>query len=125
MRRINIYIIFIVLVIFAGIFSYLYVFNIYEVTYAVKPQSLPADSKSIVTISSKPINAFGWKAPFRKAAAKFDIKGGNDLIDILSEDSSRGILKIKSKNKPGKIVLYIKSKYALLPSAIEINIYPI
>ncbi len=123
MRRIKIYFIFIILIILAAMFSYLYVFNIYEVTYAVKPQSLPADSKSIITISSEPINAFGWEAPFRKAPAAFNIKEGNDLIDILSEDNGRGILKIKSKNKPGRIILYVKSKYALLPSAIEINIY--
>ncbi len=124
MRRINIYIIFVALIILAALFSFLYVFNIYEVTYLVNPPSLFANNESTVTISSEPINAFGWRAPFRNAPADFNIKEGSDLIEIMFEDNHKGILKLKAKNKHGKIVIYIKSKYALLPSAVEINIYP-
>lgn len=122
MRRINIYIIAGIFIILILIFSFLYIFNIYEVTYTIKPQSLYADSNSTVMISSKPVNAFGWKAPFRNAHAYFDIKEGKDLIDILSEDNYKGILVLKAKNKPGKIIVYVKSDCALLPSSFEINI---
>jgi len=124
MRRINIYIIAGIFLILILIFSFLYIFNIYEVNYTVKPQSLFADSKSVITISSKPINAFGWKAPFREAPADFKIKEGKELTDILAEDSRKGILILKAKNKPGKIVIYAKSRYALFPSSFEIIIYP-
>ena len=124
MRRINIYIIAGILIILAFIFSFLYIFNIYEVIYNVAPEPLYADSKSIVTVSSVPINAFGWKTPFRTAPADFKIKEGNDLVEIISEDSKEGILILKVKNKPGKIVINVKSRYALFPSSIEINIHP-
>jgi hypothetical protein len=124
MRRINIYIIAGIFLILILIFSFLYIFNIYEVNYTVKPQSLFADSESVVTISSIPINAFGRKAPFRKAPADFIIREGKELIDIIAEDSSKGILILKAKNKSGKIVVHAKSRYALLPSSFEINIYP-
>ena len=124
MRRINIYIIAGILIILACIFSFLYIFNIYEVIYNVAPKSLYADSKSVVTVSSIPVNAFGWKTPFRTAPADFKIKEGNDLVEIISEDSKKGILILKAKNNPGKLVLYVKSRYALFPSSIEINIHP-
>lgn len=124
MRRINIYIIVGTFIMLGVVFSFLYIFNIYEVNYTVKPQSLYADSKSVVTISSKPVNAFGWNAPFRAAPADFKIKEGSDLVEIISLDSRKGILILKSKNKPGKIILSIKSGYALFPSSIEINIHP-
>ena len=124
MRRINIYIIAGILIILAFIFSFLYIFNIYEVIYNVAPKLLYADSKSVVTVSSIPVNAFGWKTPFRTAPADFKIKEGNDLVEIISEDSKKGILILKAKNNPGKLVLYVKSRYALFPSSIEINIHP-
>ncbi|MFZ0452697.1 MAG: hypothetical protein WCE54_08860 [Ignavibacteriaceae bacterium] len=124
MRRNNIYIIAGILIISAFIFSFLYIFNIYEVNYTINPQTLYADSRSIATVSSKPVNAFGWKTPFRTAPADFEIKEGNDLADIISEDNKKGVLILKAKNKPGKIILYVKSRYALLPSSIEINILP-
>ncbi|MEJ2615400.1 MAG: hypothetical protein P8Z35_10600, partial [Ignavibacteriaceae bacterium] len=109
--------------ILAFIFSFLYIFNIYEVIYNVTPESLYADSKSIVAVSCIPVNAFGWKTPFRTAPADFKIKDGKDLADIISEDNRKGILILKAKIIPGKIILYAESKYALFPSSIEINIY--
>ncbi|MEJ2618112.1 MAG: hypothetical protein P8Z35_24355 [Ignavibacteriaceae bacterium] len=124
MRRINIYIIGGILIVSAFLFSFLYIFNIYEVDYTINPRSLYADSISIVTVSSRPVNAFGRKTPFRSAPADFEIKEGNDLVEIISENKKEGILIIKAKDKPGKIILYIKSRYALFPSSIEINIYP-
>ena len=124
MRRNIIYIIVGALVILAVIFSYLYVFNIYEITYSVNPSSLYSDNESVVTISAEPVNAFGWKIPFRNSYAEFNIKEGKDLVDVLLEDNRKGILKLKAKNKTGTVVVFIKSKYALLPSSIEIHIYP-
>ncbi len=124
MRRTTIYFIAGSLIILVVIFSYLYIFNIYEITYSVNPSSLYSDNESMVIVTSDPINAFGWKIPFRNAYAEFNIKEGKDLIDILSEDNKKGILKLKVKNKTGTVVVYIKSKYALLPSEVVIHIYP-
>ena len=122
MRRIKIYIIAGIFIIVVLIFSFLYIFNIYEVTYTTKPQYLYADSSSTLMISSKPVNAFGRKAPFRNAPAYYEIKDGKGLADILSEDNEKGVLVLKAKNKPGKIVVNARSDYALFPSSLEINI---
>ena len=124
MTRPEIYIIAVALIILALVFAFLYVFNIYEVIYLVKPKSLYADNQSVVTIAAQPINAFGWVIPFRKVPVEFEIKGGNELVEILLKKNEDGIMKLKAKNKTGTVVVYIKSKYALLPSSIEINIYP-
>ena len=124
MRRNIIYIIIGAVIILTAIFFYLYVFNIYEITYSVNPSSLYSDNESIVIISAEPVNAFGWKIPFRNSYAEFNIKEGKDLVDVLLEDNRKGILKLKAKNKTGTVVVLIKSKYALLPSSIEIQIYP-
>jgi hypothetical protein len=124
MRRIEIYIIILLLVISAALFSYLYLFNIYEVIYTVNPESLFADNQSVVTITAEPINSFGWKVPFRNVPAHFQIKEGNDLINIISEDEKKGILKLRAKDKIGTVLVYIRTKFALLPSSVEIRIYP-
>jgi hypothetical protein len=124
MRRGAIYFILGILILLALIFSYLYIFNIYEITYSVNPSSLYSDNESTVIITADPVNAFGWKIPFRSTYAEFNIKEGKDLIDIISEDNKKGILKLKAKNKNGTVVVRIKSKYSLLPSEIVIHIYP-
>ena len=103
---------------------YQYVFSIYEVTYSIQPEKLYADNQSTVTIKAIPINSFGWKAPFRNAYAKFDISEGSELVSVVTEKSDEGIIVLKAKNKTGKVVVLIHSKYALLPSSIEITIYP-
>lgn len=124
MRRTTIYLIAGSLIVLAVILSYLYIFNIYEITYSVNPSSLYSDNESTVIIAADPINALGCKIPFRNTYAEFTIKEGKDLIDILSEDNKRGILKLKAKNKNGTVVVHIKSKYAILPSEVVIHIYP-
>ncbi len=124
MRRNKIYIILIFIILLFAFLSYYYLFNIYEVVYSVNPGELYADNKSSVTITSQPINALGYKVPFRSAPAEFIIKEGSDLVNILLNEDDKGILKLNAKDKTGKVIVYIKSKYALLPSLIEIHIYP-
>ena len=103
---------------------YQYVFSIYEVTYSVRLEKLFADNQSTITINAIPINSFGWKAPLRNVYAKFEITEGNDLVNIISENDAEGSLTLQAKNKTGKVVVLIHSKFALLPSSIEIIIYP-
>ncbi len=127
MKASNINVLLIIALLVLSIISfalYQYVFSIYEVTYRVTPEKLFADNQSTVLIEAIPINSFGWKAPFRNVYAKFDITEGGDLVNIASEKQAEGILKLQAKNKTGKVVVLIHSKYALLPSSIEITIYP-
>ncbi|MEO8399702.1 MAG: hypothetical protein ABI550_07805 [Ignavibacteriaceae bacterium] len=107
-----------------GFFIYQYIFSIYEVTYLIKPEKLFADNHSTVSILAEPLNSFGLKAPFRNSYTDFEITEGEELIEVILEDKETGKLIIKAKDKTGKVVIHIKTKYALLPSSVEILIYP-
>ncbi|MDR3627807.1 MAG: hypothetical protein P4L45_13280 [Ignavibacteriaceae bacterium] len=101
-----------------------YVFNVYETEIEIKPKELFADNHSVTTISIYPVNALGLRIPFRKINAGFEINEGKDLVEIVKEDDRSGCIVLRAKNKTGKVVVYVKSKYSLLPSLIEINVYP-
>lgn len=118
------YIVLAILFLIAVLFSYQYFFGIYEVTFSVDPKVLFADNNSSTTITVVPVNAFGWRPPFRKSPATFRIVEGEELVQIISDRSSEGVLIIKAKDKPGKVVIHIKSEHSLLPSNIEIIIEP-
>jgi hypothetical protein len=124
MGRSEIYLILILIVFVAGFSSYHYIFSIYEVTYKITPDKLYADNNSTLIIEVVPINSFGWKAPFRKTFSEFTINEGKDLVEVIFQDNSNGILRIRAKEKPGKVSITIKSNYSLLPSTIEIIIEP-
>jgi hypothetical protein len=101
-----------------------YVFNVYETEIETEPKNLFADNRSVIVISIYPVNALGYKIPFRKINAGFEIKEGRDLIEIVKEDDKNGCMVLRAKNMTGKVIIYIKSKYSLLPSLVEINVYP-
>jgi hypothetical protein len=124
MRRINIFLIFILLIIIAGFAAFHYLFSIYEVIYKITPQKLYADNSSTVVIDVVPLNSLGWKAPFRKAYSDFILVEGKELVDVILIDNVNGKLILKAKEKPGKVTITIKSKYSLLPSTLEIIIEP-
>ncbi len=104
--------------------SYYYLFNIYETTININPLNLFADNHSTASITIIPVNALGWKVPFRNIPADFEIKEGRQLVDIIYEDKKRGKLILQAKNITGTVVIYVKSKYSLLPSLVEIHIFP-
>jgi hypothetical protein len=124
MRRLDIYLIFLIILFIIGFSVYHYIFSIYEVIYKITPDKLYADNSSTIVIEAIPLNSFGWKAPFRKSPSAFTLNEGKDLIDILSLDNHSGVLKLKAKDKSGKVSITIKSIYSLLPSTIEIIIEP-
>jgi hypothetical protein len=124
MGRSEIYLILILIVFVAGFSTYHYILSVYEVTYKVTPDKLYADNNSTLIIEAVPINSFGWKAPFRKTFSEFTFNEGKDLVEVIFKDNSNGILKLRAKEKPGKVSITIKSNYSLLPSTIEIIIEP-
>jgi hypothetical protein len=124
MRRGKIYLIILLLIFIAGFFSYQYIFSIYEVTYNIKPDRLFADNKSNIIIETVPLNSFGWRAPLRNSPSEFAIIEGAELVEIVYVDKVKGIIKIKAKEKPGKVSITIKPKFSLFPSTIEIIIEP-
>jgi hypothetical protein len=124
MRRSEIYLILVLIVFIAGFSSYHYIFSIYEVTYKITPDKLYADNNSTLIIEAVPINSLGWKAPFRKTYSEFTFNEGKDLVEIIFQDNNNGILKLRAKEKSGKVSMTIKTKYSLLPSTLEIVIEP-
>lgn len=103
-------------------FLWQYVFSIYEVFYKTEPDHLFVSSDAVLKIESVAINAFGFKAPLRKAPFSYEWEIGGDLIEIVEDRSESGYLLIRSKTSAGKAVLKVKGKYTLLPSLIEIRI---
>jgi hypothetical protein len=124
MGRSEIYLILILIVFIVGFSSCHYIFSIYEITYKVTPDKLYADNNSTLIIETVPINSFGGKAPFRKTFSEFTFNEGKDLVKVIFQDNSNGILRIRAKEKPGKVSITIKSNYSLIPSTIEIIIEP-
>ena len=124
MRRANIYLILIIVILIAAFAAFHYIFSIYEVIYKITPDKLYADNSSTIVIEAVPLNSLGWKAPFRKSFSDFTINEGFELIEILSINKENGVIKLKAKDKAGKVSITIKSKYSLLPSTIEIIIEP-
>ena len=123
-RKINIYTIIIISSLIGGLLFYHYFINIYEVTVSSKPEALYADNQSEVVISVVPLNSFGWRALFRTASAEFVIKEGLPLVEIIKIDKVNGRLILKAKSEKGKVVIEIKSPFSLLPTIIEIPVYP-
>lgn len=120
-------VIFIVMILVLLILSfaiYNYMISIYEVIYKVVPDALYADNKSEVTITAIPINGMGSRALFREVEARYTIIEGAGLVTVIERNQSAGMLKIRAKDKPGIIKITAKSRYALLPSPINIKIYP-
>ncbi len=122
MRSSKIYLIILLLIVIAGFFVYQNIFSIYEVIYNIHPARLYADNKSDLVIEAIPLNSFGWRAPLRNSPADFTIVEGAELVEIVFIDRLKGIIKIKAKEKPGKVLITIKPKFSLLPSTIEISI---
>ncbi len=124
MNKPQIYITLFLVLMIAGLLVYYYLFNIYEVTFSVHPKDLYADGQSTVTIKVVPLNALGSRALFRKSPAEFSIRKGRDLVDVVKIDDAEGTMVLRAKNTAGKVIVYVKPKHALLPSPVEINIYP-
>ena len=118
------YIIIVLVLIIAAFAVYNYLISIYEVIYSIEPNELYADNKSEVTVTAVPLNGLGKKAWFRKAEASYTIVEGGSLVQIVENDIPRGTLVLRAKDKSGTVSITAKSPLALLPSPIEINIYP-
>lgn len=101
-----------------------YLFSIYEVSFKVSETVLYADSRSIAKIEAVPLNALGHKAPFRVSPSVFEFQEGKDLVDIVGNYPEKGVIILRAKDKPGKIVLSVKTKFSLWPTLIEIIIRP-
>jgi hypothetical protein len=106
-------------------FSYFFLFNIYGNEIRNKPVQLYAVQSELMFIEVVPINALGTRALFRNSSASFEVIEGLNLIEIVEENNSKGLLKIRSKGQAGVVGIKIKSQYSLLPEYLEIKILPL
>jgi len=122
MRKKIIIIYLLVFVLIVLLFGYFFLYNIYGSEVRKSNDFLFADPQSEMMIEVIPVNGLGSKALFRTSSAKFEIIEGNDLIEIISKDESKGTLKIRSLGEPGRVGIKIKSQHSLIPEYIEIQI---
>lgn len=101
-----------------------YIFSIYELTYNHPPLKLFADGQSTLTIEAIPVNSLGMKAPLRDANTTFEIVEGSELVEVILNDFKSGVIQIKAKNNPGKVIIKGSSAFSMLPSSFEITIEP-
>ena len=123
-RKFTITILFLIsALIIAFIINYFFI-NIYEVIIEKTPEYLYADKNSTIKLEVVPINALGFRSPFRTVKSNFKIVEGNDLIEIIKKDELNGILILRSKGSAGKAAVVIHTGKSLLPSYVEIQILP-
>lgn len=121
-RRSIIYYLILFFIILSALFFYNYVYSIYEIKYEISNQIIFCNSNSTTEIKAFGINALGYKITFRNVAAEYEFIEGQDLIEIISTDTSKGELKIKALSKVGIVTIRATSPYSLLPAIIEIPI---
>ncbi len=125
MKRNELIVIALALLIILSILGYYFLYNIYEVKVEINPKQLYADTNSQIEIRLIPINALGFNALFRTTECKFEIVEGKDLIEVISDSSSNCAMTIKSKGIEGKVGIKIYCKHSLFPQYIEILIMPL
>lgn len=101
----------------------MYVLNIYGDVIVKDPENLYADNTSTIIIEAIPINAFGWKIPFRKSWAEFNIIEGENLIDIIQKNDKDGMIILRSRGIPGKVEISVKTKFSLFPNLVKVEIF--
>lgn len=105
-------------------FLFGYLFNIYEADIRVSSKKLYADGSSESLIAIIPLNSFGNQTPFRVVGGTFEILEGNHLVEIVARDVEKGILIVRARSTPGKVVIKVTPRMAILPSEVVILIYP-
>ena len=126
MKRRSTILIVLILILLLFVFGiYNYMISIYEIIYKVSPEILYAGDKTELTVTAVPVNGLGGKALFREVEAVYTIVDGDNLVNISEKNIKKGILKFHAENKSGNVEIIAKSPYALLPSCINIRIYPV
>jgi hypothetical protein len=90
--------------------SHAYLFSIYEVTISEVPKELAVGDT--VTITVTPINALGFKPPFRSCPFEVSVIKGDKLLQKIEPGKYLA-------TSPGEVELLIKPKYALKPSPVS------
>lgn len=93
--------------------------------YSVEPDKMFADNQSTLVIEAIPINALGWRTPFRIVNATYKITEGQELVTIIKTNFANGMIELKTNKKAGNVSIKAFSSKALLPSSIDFIIHPV
>ncbi len=112
----------ILIVVFLIAFSavYHFLFSIYEVEVKTNFIKNYSGDTSDVKVSVIPINSLGKKIIFRKVHAEFEITSGANFADIILCNKKKGKMVLRVNRNRDVIIVRVKSKYALMPSEVEI-----
>lgn len=101
-----------------------YIFTTSKVEVEINPPVLKASENSELTITVVPKNYAGFRTPFRKVEIRFQIEEGNNLINIVKEDTN-GTFIIKSKGAEGEVTIGIYNiSNGILLKKIAVKILP-
>jgi len=121
-HRMVVYFLILIFILLSTLFFYNYVYSIYEIKYEISNQIIFCNSNSTTRIKALGINALGYKITFRTISADYEIIEGQDLVEIVYKNLSKGELKIKALHKSGTVTIRATSQYSLLPAIIEIPV---
>ena len=121
-NKVKVFLLAILILFLAAFILYYFIFNIYEIEVTVRPKIVFADPSREIQIEIKPINALGWKVPFRTAKGKFKIVEGNNIVEIIKVKEDVGMFILRSKGIEGTVGIYIESEFSLFPSYVEIHL---
>lgn len=105
-----------------GIFLKMYLFEIYEVRAEFSKTNITAGDQQELVLKVIPLNAFGFKAPFRSVPATVEITSGSDLATFDDITSESGIFIFHSGWRSGTVEIKISSKYSLFPMIVTFTI---
>jgi hypothetical protein len=115
-------ILFLSLILFTALISWMYIFNIYEVDIDINNKIIRLGESNNSIIEIIPLNSFGFKTPFRKVTPSVKFIEGSELVDITKKDNNR--YSIHAKSDTGKVVLLLESEYFLYPNKFTFLIKP-
>ena len=101
----------------------MYVFNVYGDIIIKQPDNIYAEHSATIKITVIPVNAFGWKIPFRKSDAEFVIIKGESIVEIIEENRPQGFITLHSKGIPGIVEISVKSRFSLFPNLVTFEIF--
>jgi uncharacterized protein len=82
-------------------------FIVSDYEFNIQPKFLFSDNKSIISISLKSKNIYGFTTPFIKPKLSLEFIRGNDKVDILPVE--KNLLRLKAKNSSGDLEFMIKT----------------
>lgn len=104
-----------------ALFSWLYLFNVYEVDFIVTPQTIKQNSISKFTVDPIPMNSFGNKAILRNVDFDYEVRSEEGLR-VVSKSQFQFTLELDQNFRGDKIQLIIKSQFSETPNLKTISV---